>query len=198
MSDWYRCIVWSDEAAANFESRLSRARPSNRAQYLSLQGYALIANQPNVAEGLLKRAVDLAEPSELPRAACYLALARLAQGNVDAAIAAYDWAIDAERRNPAFQSTAGVDQALLIAVFRKGERYREALERLWLAGSGPFGLLDFEAHAAEALIRAELGEAELARAKALESLSMMPQDATDAVWAGILLRELKDRLDEIA
>jgi tetratricopeptide (TPR) repeat protein len=197
VSDWYRRSRWSDQAAADFEARLGRSRPSSRAQYLSLQGYALLASEPAVAEALLRRAVDLVEPSELPRAACYLALARLAQGNVDGAIAAYDGAIAAERRNPAFRSSAAVDQALLIAAFRKTDRYADALDRLFLAGSGPLGLVEFEAAAAEALIRAELREFDPARVKAREALATMPDDAAEAAWGGISMGEIERRLQAI-
>lgn len=197
MSDWYRRSEWSDAAAADFEARLVRARSSSRAQYLSLQGYALIANHPQAAEGLLRRAIELAEPSEVPRAACYLALARVARGDVSGAIAAYDEAIEAEGRNPAFRSTAAVDQALLVALFQKGERYAEALDRLWLSNSDPFGLTSFEAAAAEALIRSARGEMERAQEEARNALSEMPEDAAEASWAGVSFADLKGRLEAI-
>lgn len=198
MSDWYRRTDWDDVAAADFEARLGRARASSRAQYLSLQGYALIASHTKVAEALLKRALTLAEPSELPRAACYLALARVAQGDVEGAISAYDEAIAAELRNPAFRSTAAVDQALLVAMFHKKERYAETLERLWLADGGPFGLVEFETAAAEALIRAELGESGKARDRARQALSAMSEGESDAAVAGLSIGELKRRLEAIA
>jgi len=39
--DWFRSTDWSREGAAEFERRLSRARPYNRAQYLRIQGLHL-------------------------------------------------------------------------------------------------------------------------------------------------------------
>ena len=198
MTDWCRRTEWNEEVSADFEARLARARPSNRAQYLSLQAYALIAGHPNVAQRLLERALELGEPSELPRAACYLALARLAQSDVDGAIAAYDRAIEAERANPAFRSTADVDQALLIGLFRKSNRYWDALDRLAIAGSGPFNLVQFEAAAAGALIRAEQGEADPARALARQALALLGDDMVDSSWAGISLEQIRQRLEALA
>ena len=197
MSDWYRRSDWNEEIAAEFEARLARARSSSRAQYLSLQGYALIARHPDVAEQLLERSVEAGDESELPRAACYLALARLGQDDVDGALAAYDRAIEAERMNPAFRSTAAVDQALLVGLLRKSERYLEALDRLAIAGVGPLGSVEFEVAAAEALIRAEQGDIEPARAMARQALSLMDGELPDAAWGGVSLREVKRRLEAI-
>ena len=39
--DWFRSSDWSSEAQAEFEARLARARPHNRAQYLRIKGVAL-------------------------------------------------------------------------------------------------------------------------------------------------------------
>jgi hypothetical protein len=39
--DWFRSPDWSPDAQADFEARLMRARPYNRAQYLRIKGLAL-------------------------------------------------------------------------------------------------------------------------------------------------------------
>jgi len=198
MTDWYRRSDWNDKIAADFEARLARARAPSRAQYLSLQGCALIAAHADIAEQLLERCLELGEASELPRAACYLALARLAQGDVDGSIRAYDRAVEAERASPAFRSTAAVDQALLIGLFNKSDRYWDALDRLAMAGAGPLDLVDFEATAAEALIRAGQGDADTAREKARQALTLLGDNVADATWGGVSLAQIRQRLETIA
>lgn len=60
--DWYRSPDDSPEAMADFEQRLSRARPNNRAQYLRVKAVTL-AQQPNqcarqIAIALLRRIIS--------------------------------------------------------------------------------------------------------------------------------------------
>lgn len=57
-ADWFRSGDWTDAARVDFEARLARARPSNRAQYLRIKALALIGagNDPD-AEALLQRVV---------------------------------------------------------------------------------------------------------------------------------------------
>jgi tetratricopeptide (TPR) repeat protein len=55
---WFRSGEWNAEARADFEVRLARARPSNRAQYIRIKALALMdaGNDPD-AESLLERVV---------------------------------------------------------------------------------------------------------------------------------------------
>lgn len=39
--DWFRLPDWDDEARAEFERRLSRSGPQNRAQYMRIKGLAI-------------------------------------------------------------------------------------------------------------------------------------------------------------
>jgi tetratricopeptide (TPR) repeat protein len=197
MSDWFRRTDWNEEIAADFEARLARSRASSQAQYLSLQGYALLGTHPQQAEDLLSRAVSAGDPSEVPRAACYLALSRVAQGKVDGAIQAYDVAIAAERRNPAFRSTAGVDQALLIALHDRRHQFGKALDQLAMAVADNWSLAGLEAVAAEAIIRHAIGDVATARQRAREALELLPQDPFGAEWAGISIDDLRARLEAI-
>ena len=198
MTDWYRRTEWTDEMAADFEARLSRARPAGRAQYLSLQGYALLSGRPEQAERLLERAVATDEKAELPRAACYLAMSRVAQRKIDSAIAAYQLAIEAERRNPAHRSTSGVDQAFLIAMHDRRDLFGHALDQLAVAVADDWSLAGVEALAAEAIIRHVKGEIGKARELAAEALRRLPANALGAEWAGISLAGLRNRLEAIA
>lgn len=196
MSDWYRRTNWNAETAADFEARLGRARASSRAQYLALQGQALLKGHPAEAEALLERAIAAGEPSEIPRAACYLALSRVAQGKIDKAINAYEDAIVAERRSPAFRSTASVDQAFLIALFERYDLYDKAIEQLAMASGDDWSLAGLEALAAGAIIRDARGE-EGASQLANEALQQWP-DEEHAAWAGISFERLRSRLEEIS
>lgn len=198
MSDWYRRTDWNDEIAADFEARLARSRPSSRAQYLSIQGYSILPARPDQAEALLERAVEAGEPSEIPRAACYLALSRVAQGNVDGAIDAYEAAIAAERQDPAFRSTAGVDQALLIALNDRRDLFGNALDQLAIAAEDDWSLAGLEAVAAESIIRHARGEVDKAREFARVALDLIPTNAAGAAWAGISFDQLRARLEAIA
>ena len=110
MADWYRKTEWSEVIAAEFETRLARSR-TQKAQYLSLQGQALIATNPRVAVGLLERAVALNDEFETTRAAGYLAQARLALGEIDGALAAYEFALGAQLRQPNIVGGAAADYA---------------------------------------------------------------------------------------
>lgn len=198
MSDWYRQADWSDEIAAGFEARLARARPSGRAQYLSLQGHALLSSRPEISEELLERAVSLAEGGELPRACCYLALARMALSKIDAAIDAYNIAIAAERRDPRHRSTAGIEQALLIALFDRRNLDGHALEQLTLSIADQWSLAGLEALAADAIIRSRKGQADIARERAREALAHFPSEGRGAQWAGISFDDLRLQLQKIA
>jgi hypothetical protein len=58
MPDWFRSPDWSIEAQRDFETRLGRARPSSRAQYLRIKAVALDeAGESAGATTLLRRIV---------------------------------------------------------------------------------------------------------------------------------------------
>lgn len=57
--DWFRSPDWSTAARDDFEQRLRRARPANRAQYLRIKGLALAeADQVDGARELWLRVLD--------------------------------------------------------------------------------------------------------------------------------------------
>ena len=60
--DWFRSPDWSPIAQAEFEARLSRARPYNRAQYLRIKGLALAeAGEKRGARQLWERVLESTE-----------------------------------------------------------------------------------------------------------------------------------------
>lgn len=59
MPDWFRSPDWSDAAQREFESRLARARPRSRAQYLRIKAVVLDeAGESSGATTLLQRLVS--------------------------------------------------------------------------------------------------------------------------------------------
>src|SRR3989337_3519878 len=88
MNDWFRNAEWNEEIAAAFEARLSRAR--QKAEYLNIQGYMLLATLPAIAGELLRRAIALDDPGQTARACLYLGTALAGTGDLDSAIAALE------------------------------------------------------------------------------------------------------------
>ncbi len=156
MTEWFRNDQWNDETATHFEARLDRAR--HKAQYLNLQGYALLASQPDAAAELFQRAIVLDGPHQTSRAALYLGTARVLLGDVDGAIAALEAAIAAELRHPMHRTAARLDQALLVALAKREDLYDVVLQRLENEAVLPFDDQQLSALVAQTLIRGERGE----------------------------------------
>lgn len=58
MADWFRSQDWSDGAQQDFESRLRRARPGSRPQYLRIKALALVEHgESESAATLLRRII---------------------------------------------------------------------------------------------------------------------------------------------
>ena len=57
--EWFRLPAWDDDARADFERRLARSRPYNRAQYLRIKGLALAeAGETQAARELWQRVLE--------------------------------------------------------------------------------------------------------------------------------------------
>lgn len=57
MADWFRSPAWSDDAQQDFESRLRRARPGSRAQYLRIKAVTLDEHGDSEAAATLLRRI---------------------------------------------------------------------------------------------------------------------------------------------
>jgi hypothetical protein len=194
MSDWYRNEAWDEPIAAAFESKLSRSR--NKAQYLSLQGYALIARYPASAKELLQRAVALDDYHETVRALAFLALACLASGDVDGALEAYEAGFERQSAQPNIVAISVADYAFAVGYWRRKDRL-PVVEPL--ADSLPvddiFGP-NAQSAAARAMVRDMMdhpGAGEDARL-ALELFADVP----DAAALGVSIADLRGRLETIA
>jgi tetratricopeptide (TPR) repeat protein len=128
MADWFRNTEWNAEIAAGFETRLARSR--DKAQYLTIQAYTLIATHADVAAELARRAIALEDEAQTARAALYLGTALMVAGKPDEAIDALGLALKAQARWPMFRTGAALDLALAIAVTSRRDEYNYALELL--------------------------------------------------------------------
>ena len=196
MTDWYRNTDWSDEIAGEFERRISRSRTQN-AQHLSLQGYHLIPNHPDVARDLLLRAVEIGDDHETVRALSFLALAHLALGHVDDALDTYEVALGRQVEQPSFVAVQSVDYIFLVGVFRRVDRLGVALPIVeTLRDEGMFGA-DPQLDAAKALVfdlAGRPGDAANHAARALPQLENMPGVSA----MGIDIGTLRDRLTALS
>ena len=197
---WYRHRDWNEEIAAGFETRIARSR-AQKAQYLMIQGQALTERHPDVAITLLERSIALDNDYFLNQANCYLAMAHLATGEVDAALAAYLAALEAQLRLPNFQSSAPLDYAFVVAWFARADHYPAALPILEAVKPSIFPGADFQATAAHALILADVGRDADARDKARAALAdepEVPEGPGTTAWGGISMADLHRRLMAIA
>jgi hypothetical protein len=154
---WYRNREWTPAIEAEFEKRISRGRVQ-KAQHLMLRGQALIANHPGIAAGLLQRSIALEDEYHLNQANCYLALAQLALGDVEAALQAYEAALEAQLRFRFVQTSAPLDYAFAVAWFGRSERYPAAIPIFEAVKPSVFPGANLQADAAHALILADMGE----------------------------------------
>ena len=194
---WYRNRDWDSRIAAAFEAKISRGR-TQKAQHLMIQGQALIERHPAIAVELLQRSIALDDEYHVNQANCYLALAHLALGQVDAALGAYVAALEAQLRVPGIRSSAPLDFAFIVAWFARADYYPAALPILAAVKPSPFPGADFQSHAAHALILADVGRDAEARDKARAALEDEPEGAGMAEWGGISMADVHRRLVAIA
>jgi hypothetical protein len=196
MTDWYRNFEWSPAIAADFERRLARSR-HQKAQHLSLQGYALIPKHPDVARDLLQRAVALNDAHETVRALSFLATAHLALGDVDGALTAYEAALERQTVQPNIVAAQPADYLFLIGYFRAVDRIPLAVAIAdAMPDEGIFGP-DGQIVAAKAMIFELAGreaDASEAAAKALPLLEAYG----DAEALGVNIGDLRQRLEKLA
>ena len=196
MTDWYRNTDWSDEIGEEFERRLARSR-SQKAQSLSLQGYALIPKHPDVAQSLLMRAVAIDDEYETARARGFLAMAQLAIGDIDAALRSYESALDLQTRQPNIVAVQPADYIFVVGVFERQDRLAAAE---LIADALPDEVLfgpDPQLFAAKALVYALIGRTKDTDRYAHLALSLMA-DMPDTSALGIDLKNLKGRLQKLA
>lgn len=169
--DWYRNQTWSDEIEAAFNAKLARSR-SQKAQYLRIQGSILKDAFPAAAIQLLRRCIEQGEDFHIAHAYLDMAHAQYVSGDIEAALGFLEDAMNQQRRQPMFRTSAPYDYAMLVALHEREERYDQALSILDCANDSLFSSIIFQAEAARALIfaaRGQMGEAYTAARHALSA-----------------------------
>ena len=156
MVEWFRNERWDGSIAEAFEIKLGRAR--DKAQYLTIQGFTLLASRPDIAAQLLRRAISLNDPDHTARAGLYLGTALAIGGDLDGAIDAMQDAIEAEQRFPMHRTGATLDMELLISLAGRSDLYDLALQQLERERVLPFETQLLSALIARTLILGERGE----------------------------------------
>ena len=130
--DWFRKSSWTASDQNDFFSRLKKARPNNRSQYLHIQAAHLMETglKKNFisAISLLDMAINTypdpinLETDHFLKARCYEAL-----GHIDDAITSYRRAIEARKNQHSIHTDAPLNFAYFVVSHDRVDLYHEAL-----------------------------------------------------------------------
>jgi tetratricopeptide (TPR) repeat protein len=194
-TDWFRNITWDESIEAAFNRKLSRTKLKEN--YLRVQASTLAKTHPEVSLKLLDRYFEL--PDQAHRAQAYVdrATACLALGRADDAVAAYEAAIEREKKRPELETQAHLDLPFTIATRKMRERYDQALELLDQYEERILFPVDyFKRHAVRALIAADQEQPDQAARHAREALTQAERTHSgfdSHPTAGLV----KDRFDDL-
>lgn len=171
--DWFRNSEWSPDRAAVFYAKLSKARSSNKAQYLRIQACHLSRTHPRTALELLDQYFSLGDhfddaPAYLDQAHAFLAL-----GLESDALRSLELALAREAEFPGMRTEAALEFALLVSTRRYRDKYEASRvlltdrSRRWI-----FPLQLFKLESSLALMNADLGFEEAARNHASRALAL--------------------------
>jgi len=173
---WFRNAKWDDQTAAQFETKLKRAR--NKGQYLRIQASTLRETNPKVALALLDRYFQQAEDN-LDDALAYVdqAVAYFVLGRVDETVRAYENALITEEKTPHTLTGAYLDLPYTICVSGLSSLYGRALELLEKHRARlTFPVEHFMWNAAQAIIAHNVGEQARAREFAAAGIQAASSD----------------------
>jgi predicted Zn-dependent protease len=121
-SDWFRSPDWDEQARAEFNDRLARAKLTNRPQYLRIKALTLRnAGQTDVARELLRRLVD-AYPDSLDYGFALELLGDLARAH-GASVEAEAYYRRLLSEKPDLKATTGmVEVSLAEVLIERGDR----------------------------------------------------------------------------
>lgn len=176
--DWFRSPDWSSRAQEDFETRLARARPYNRAQYMRIKGLALSeAGERRGARELWERVLQSTE--ELATTQQASALEHLGDSYVrDNAATAEDYYRRLLEEHPTLNGTSHtVEISLAELLIGKGDRasMEEALALLnsfLERGTSQFPSVLFRWHLALLSIAQATGEKETVQRAARTALDL--------------------------
>jgi hypothetical protein len=175
---WFRSTAWDDAARADFDLRLSRARPGDRAQFLRIKALALKGvGQLDAARTLLDRVLDQPQVAAHEAAFATEVLGDIAaqEGDTRLAESHYRNVLDAW---PSLAGTTGTVEISLAEVLTRDNNdpaHREALELLssYLARpSFKFTSQLFRWHLALILVAEQTGDRATVRHSATTALEL--------------------------
>lgn len=172
--DWFRTSEWGPAAQEDFEARLRRAKPSNRAQYLRIKAGSLAASgEIDGALTLLERVLDEhgTDVLQAPMARCQRAELFEAQGHLDDAESDYRQVIAIHRQ--VGHRYGNPELRLAELLLRRGSRLAYQVALIHLMEELPKMLLTsqrFRGAAAAARMHREFGNREEASALAAQAL----------------------------
>jgi tetratricopeptide (TPR) repeat protein len=130
--DWFRKQTWKNADQIDFNTRLARARASNRSQYLRVQAATLaeVGLHANALE-LLDRYFQTHQDSiDLAQAWLQRAESSAALGNIESAVEAYRKSLQAQRIRPNVQTNAWLSYPWFVLENELERLYAEAMEVL--------------------------------------------------------------------
>ncbi|WP_342722079.1 hypothetical protein AAFG07_22485 [Bradyrhizobium sp. B097] len=175
--DWFRRQSWSQEDQTEFWRRLNRARETNRAQYVFIQGFTLMEIGQRYdadAIALFNHVIDRYPNSiTLVQALSAKADCLLRSRDIEGALTYYEHAIQRMRAKPSVQTWAWLELAWVVATNELSNHYETALAVLDEFGSraGLFPIVVFRVYGSRALIMSACGLADLAASNARTALS---------------------------
>jgi Tfp pilus assembly protein PilF len=173
-NDWYRNKDWNEAIAADFRTRLKRAR--SKQQYLRIQASYLAHTNPNTALALLDEYFALGEDFDfaqayLGRATAFVALERVAE-----AVDAYEHALLREIEFPKLLTDAYLELPMFVTMQPLPTYYERAMEVLRSHAHRPMFPRDhFQWHGTLAILESRTGQIASAKqhaARALEAASL--------------------------
>jgi hypothetical protein len=187
--DWFRNKKWSPKIENDFFEKLKRAR-TQKTQYLKIQAHYLLRNHPDVVLRLVKYARENCPDITWEQDFClYESRALFELGAIENSIERAFKSIEYRIKQPHYQTEIPYWLAELALRTKRYEYYGKCLESLLgLHHETPIPEIEYKFHGYSALLLAELGETERAKAEAVSAIDWASRDKN------LLQNERKRRL----
>jgi hypothetical protein len=182
--EWFRRTEWTHDIELDFFTRLRRAKPTNRPQYLRIQAVHLEkTGRPDRLRAALRLLDQLLAdyPDSMETAAAHWCRARCLDtlGDVNGAVAALRASLAAERARPNVRTDAYLELGMLALRHQRLDLHDEAFAALAeFGGSELLPRQKYEAAAIRAIVLEARGARTEARTSALLALDAARQKTT--------------------